>query len=75
MAMASTYSIGLEVVPIDGEHASRTEPLCRSNQRCSRQIHRMIRVQLHELERSRQCMSIKEPYRQSAGFDEVPQTV
>ena len=43
MAMASTYSIGLEVVPIDGEHPSRTETLCRSHQRCIRQIHRTIR--------------------------------
>ena len=75
MAMASTHSIGLEVVPIDSEHSSRTEPLCRSDQRCIRQIHRMIRVQLHELERSRQCMSVKEPHQQPAGFDEVSQTV
>ena len=61
--MPPTQSIDLEVVPVDREHPSSTEPLCGGNERCVRQIHRRIRKQLHELERSRQCTSVKEPHR------------
>ena len=46
----ATYAIGLEVLTIDGEDFPRGQRFGGGDERCVRQIHRMIRVQLHEFE-------------------------
>src|SRR5947209_4779996 len=73
--MPATYAICLEISAIDGEDSARAKRFGGGNERCVRQVHRMISVQLHELEGSTEPRSIKEPYRQSTVFHEFPQAI
>ena len=52
LPMPATYAICLEVLAIYGEDSPRAQRFGGGNERCVRQVHRMISVYLHEFERS-----------------------
>jgi hypothetical protein len=65
VAVPSAHAIRLKVAPIQCEHPSSAERLCGRGERRVRKVHRMVRVQLHELEGSREGGTVEQPHREA----------
>jgi hypothetical protein len=55
-------AVGLEVIAVEREHGLRPQVFRRSYERSIREVHRPVRVLLHELERSLQRRRIGKPH-------------
>src|SRR5712692_4750239 len=75
VAVPSANAIRLKVATIQCEHPSCAERLCGRGERRVRKVHRMVRVQLHELEGSREGGTVEQPHREATALDERSQLV
>jgi hypothetical protein len=73
--VAALHAVRLEVLPIDREHLRRGERFRGGDQRGVRQIHRVIGVLLHQLERSLQTPGVEGPNRCASTCDEVAEAI
>jgi len=75
MAMTLLNPVGGEIVAIYRENFSGLKSLCRSDERCICQIHRTIRIPLHQIESSPESLLIHEPNRDASTQDELSQAL
>jgi hypothetical protein len=71
MAMTLLDSVCGEIVAIYREDFSGLKSFGRSDERCIGKIHRMIRIPLHQIERSPKRLLIHEPDRDASTQDEL----
>ena len=71
--MPAPYAIRLEIAPIDREDFRRAERFRRHDQRGIREIHGVVGVLLHQLERPLQGRAVEEPDQGPGTDDEIAQ--
>lgn len=73
--MSASDPVCRKVLAVEGEYSASPERFRGDNERGVSEIHRMIRVGVHEIERTRQRFGIEPPHGHSAGAYEISDEV